>query len=164
MVPSQLSFFFLSRGQSNVSQVGLDSGGTVPLRKKKNFSGLRAAMSVPELSISLKTQFSGALDSTPYRGQREGDNLYRVGPYCFTNRIKITAMQQTLRGEGSREIYTYKKEGGAGTRKGINELGIGGENDERKREKENPWRTGKEKGGGIFVEGKKGEYGVEVKE
>jgi hypothetical protein len=29
-------------------------------------------MSVPELSISLKTQFSGALDSTPYRGQRGG--------------------------------------------------------------------------------------------
>ncbi len=54
------------------SQVGLDSGGTVPLRKKKNFSGLRAAMSVPELSISLKTQFSGALDSTPYRGLRGG--------------------------------------------------------------------------------------------
>jgi hypothetical protein len=71
-------------------------------------------MSVPELSISLKTQFSGALDSTPYRGQREGDNLYRVGPYCFTNRIKITAMQQTLRGEGiERDIYTriYKKRG-----------------------------------------------------
>jgi hypothetical protein len=49
-------------------------------------------------------------------------------------------------------------------RKVKNELGIGGENDERKREKENPLRTGKEKGGGIFVEGKKEEYRVEVKE
>jgi hypothetical protein len=53
-----------------------------------------------------------------------------VGPYCFTNRIKITAMQQTLRGEGDREIYTRR--GGAGKRKVINELGIGGENVERK--------------------------------
>jgi hypothetical protein len=68
-------------------------------------------MSVPELSISLKTQFSGALDSTPYRGQRGGDNLYRAGQYCFTNRIKITAMQQTLREEGDREIFTHKKRG-----------------------------------------------------
>jgi len=33
-----------------------------------------------------------------------------------------------------------------------------------RREKENPLRTRKGKGGGIFVEGKKGEYGVEVKE
>jgi hypothetical protein len=66
---------------------------------------------------------------------REGDNLYRVGPYCFTNRIKITAMQQTLRGEGDREIYTYKKEGGPGIRKGINELETGGGHDERKRDK-----------------------------
>ncbi len=33
-----------------------------------------------------------------------------------------------------------------------------------RREKENPLRAGEEKGGGIFVEGEKGEYGVEIKE
>jgi len=42
-------------------------------------------------------------------------------------------MQQTLR-EGGRERY-IQEEGGAGMRKVINELGNGGENDERKRDK-----------------------------
>ncbi len=52
-------------------------------------------------------------------------------------------------------------------RKVTNELGIGGENVERKRDQTGKGEsiTGRgKKGGEIFVEGKKGEYRMEVKE
>jgi hypothetical protein len=89
-----------------------------------------------------------------------------VGSYCFTNRIKITAMQQTLREEGDREIFTHKKRGKRECEKWKMNWELEGKRmkGKERREKENPLRAGEEKGGGIFVEGKKGEYGVEVKE
>jgi hypothetical protein len=53
--------------------------------------------------------------------------------------------------EGDREIYIRR--GGSGNAKGEGERMKGKE----RREKENPLRAGEEKGGGIFVEGKKRE-------